>query len=157
MHRKNFSDMDCSVARTLEVIGDRWTLLILRDAFYGVRRFDDFHRDLGVARNILTDRLNKLVANGVLERRPYEEHPPRYSYHLTPKGKDLLPILLTLTRWGDKWAADESGPPVTLIHTACGRETTPTLTCSICGEEIVLNELRASPLPAIVAHAAATA
>jgi DNA-binding HxlR family transcriptional regulator len=155
MRRKDFSAMECSVARTLEVIGDRWTLLILRDAFYGVSRFDDFHHDLGVARNILTDRLGKLVAHGVLERRRYEEHPPRYEYRLTHKGKDLLPVLLTLTRWGDRWAADESGPPVSLVHTSCGHKTTPTLTCSECSHEIFLKDLRAHPLPAIVAGATA--
>jgi DNA-binding HxlR family transcriptional regulator len=141
MPRKNFSEMHCSVARTLEIIGDRWTILILRDAFYGIRRFDDLRRGLGVARNILADRLNKLVAHGVLERRPYEEHPPRYEYRLTDKGRDLLPVLLTLTRWGDRWEADDSGPPVRFTHTKCGHETVPTVTCSECRDELLLREL----------------
>jgi DNA-binding HxlR family transcriptional regulator len=148
MPRKDFSEMPCSVARTLEVIGDRWTILILRDAFYGVRRFDDLRRGLGVARNILTDRLNKLIEHGVLERRPYQDRPPRFEYRLTDKGRDLLPVLLTLTRWGDRWETDESGPPVTFTHTKCGHETVPTLACSECGEELLLRELRVRSAPA---------
>lgn len=156
MPRKNFSEMDCSVARTLEVIGDRWTLLILRDAFYGIRRFDDLRRNLGVARNILADRLNKLVGHGVLERRLYEEHPRRYEYRLTAKGRDLLPVLLTLTRWGDRWEADASGPPTTFTHAKCGHKTLPTVSCSECGEELLLRELRVYPIPAPQLAAAAS-
>src|SRR3954466_13822696 len=97
---------ECSIARTLEVIGDRWTLLILRDAFRGVRRFDDLQRDLGIARNILTDRLQKLVDHGVLMRRLYQERPPRYEYRLTRMGYDLSPALVALMRWGDQYLAD---------------------------------------------------
>jgi len=157
MPRKDFSQMECSVARTMEVIGDRWTILILRDAFYGVRRFDDLRRGLGVARNILADRLNKLGAHGVLERRLYEEHPPRYEYRLTSKGRDLLPVLLALTRWGDRWEADDSGPPVTFVHTTCGHDTVPTVACSDCGDELVLRELRvhSRPAPHLVSTSAA--
>src|SRR3712207_3951891 len=128
---RTFADMECSVARTLDVIGERWSLLILRDAFYGIRRFDDFQRDLGIARNVLTDRLTKLVDQGVLERRQYEERPPRYEYRLTAKGRDLLPVLLAMTRWGDRWAADER-PPVTLTHATCGHDTQATMVCSHC-------------------------
>jgi DNA-binding HxlR family transcriptional regulator len=159
MPRKDFSQMECSVARTMEVIGDRWTILILRDAFYGVRRFDHLRRGLGVARNILADRLNKLVAHGVLERRLYEEHPPRYEYRLTSKGRDLLPVLLTLTRWGDRWEADDSGPPVTFVHTKCGHETIPTVACSDCGDELMLRELRvhSRPAPHLVSTSASAA
>jgi DNA-binding HxlR family transcriptional regulator len=148
MPRKDFSEMPCSVARTIEVIGDRWTILILRDAFYGVRRFDDFRRGLGVARNILSERLNKLVEHGVLERRPYQEHPLRSEYRLTTKGRDLLPVLLTLTRWGDRWEANDSGPPVKFTHTTCGHETLPTVACSECGDELVVRELRVHSAPA---------
>src|SRR5688572_32775071 len=137
--------MDCSVARTLDVIGDKWSLLILRDAFYGVRRFDDFRLDLGVARNILTDRLNKLVGNGVLERVRYEERPPRYEYRLTPKGRDLLPVLLVMMHWGDKWEA-EGRVPTALTHTRCGHEVHARATCSACDEELRLGELRPHPI-----------
>src|SRR5687767_8277023 len=103
MPRKDLSELECSIARTLEVVGDRWSLLILRDAMYGVKRFDDFQRDLGVARNILTERLTKLTARGVLEKVPYEQRPVRYEYKLTDKGKDLMPVLLTMMTWGDRW------------------------------------------------------
>jgi DNA-binding HxlR family transcriptional regulator len=142
----DFSEMECSIARTLEVVGERWSLLILRDAFYGVHRFDAFQKDLGVARNVLTERLSKLVDYGVLERRPYSEHPARYEYRLTAKGRDLLPVLLTMMRWGDRWASREDEPPVKLLHATCGRVTHPVLTCSECGEELILRELRVDPL-----------
>jgi DNA-binding HxlR family transcriptional regulator len=137
--------MECSIARTLEVVGERWSLLILRDAFYGIRRFDDFRRDLGIARNVLTDRLNKLVDQGVLERHPYEEHPPRFEYRLTAKGRDLLSVLLAMMRWGDRWATN-GDPPVKLTHTACGHITQPTMTCSHCGGELDWADLRADPV-----------
>lgn len=141
----SFAAMQCSIARTLEVIGDRWSLLILRDAFYGVRRFEDFQRDLGIARNILTARLTHLVEHGVLERRKYEERPPRHEYVLTHKGADLLPVVLAMAAWGDRWATDGS-PPVTLTHTRCGRTTKAEVTCSECGEELRLEHLRAHPI-----------
>ena len=153
----DFAKMECSVARTLDVIGDRWSLLILRDAFYGVRRFDDFREDLGVARNILTDRLQKLVGHGVLERVQYDDRPARFEYRLTDKGRDLLPVVLTMMRWGNKWTQENEQAPVTLTHTTCGHEVTPVVTCSHCGEELVRRELRVEPLPEIVARRAALA
>lgn len=137
--------MDCSVAKTLAVVGERWSLLVLRDAFYGVRRFEDLQRDLGIARNILADRLNALVAHGVLERRLYSERPPRYEYALTEKGRDLLPVMLALMRWGDRWEAGEK-PPVTLAHTTCGHDTEPVMVCEHCHEELALSNIRAYPL-----------
>ncbi|HVM34030.1 MAG TPA: helix-turn-helix domain-containing protein [Actinomycetota bacterium] len=146
MTPKDLSDMECSVARTLDVIGDRWSLLILRDAFYGVRRFDDFARDLGVARNILADRLGKLLSKGILEKRQYEERPPRFEYHLTARGKDLIGVVMAMMRWGDRWTSPED-PPVKITHTACGHVTTPVVTCSECGEELHLRDLLADPLP----------
>jgi DNA-binding HxlR family transcriptional regulator len=138
--------MECSVARTLDAIGDRWSLLIIRDAFYGVRRFDDFQRDLGVARNILTDRLQKLVAKGVLERRQYEERPPRFEYRLSDRGRDLIGVVLAMMRWGDRWTG-EGDAPVTVTHTKCGHETHAVVSCSQCGEELRLGELLADPIP----------
>ena len=146
MSAKKLTDLECSIARTLEVVGERWSLLILRDAFYGVRRFDDFQQELGVARNILTDRLNKLVGHGVLEKSQYEERPPRFEYRLTEKGRDLLPVLLTMMRWGDRWAMTGDAPPVTLTHTTCGNDTHAILTCASCGEELRLGELRVHPI-----------
>lgn len=151
----DFAKMECSIARTLDTIGDRWSLLILRDAFYGVRRFEDFREDLGVARNILTDRLQKLVAHGVLDRVQYGERPPRFEYRLTDKGRDLLPVVLTMMRWGNRWTQDDAQAPVALFHTTCGHETEPVVTCSHCGEELVRHELRVDPLPEIVTRRAA--
>src|SRR5213594_554597 len=110
MRWQDIGDMTCSVARTLSVVGDRWTLLVLRDAFLGVRRFDDFHADLGTTRHRLAARLRKLVEHGVLERVPYAERPPRFEYRLTEKGRDLYPVVVSLTRWGDRGMA--GGEPV---------------------------------------------
>lgn len=146
MGRTNFSDMACSIARTLEVIGERWSLLIVRDAFYGVRRFDDFRQDLGIARNVLTDRLTTLVAQGVFERRQYEERPPRYEYVLTEKGRELLPVILTMMKWGDRWESD-GHPPVTLTHTVCAHETQPVVACAHCRGDLAWGELRTDPIP----------
>ncbi|MGH2735470.1 MAG: winged helix-turn-helix transcriptional regulator [Actinomycetota bacterium] len=145
MGRTDFSEMECSIARTLEVVGERWSLLIIRDAFYGVRRFEDFQRDLGIARNILTDRLKKLIEQGVLERRPYEERPTRYEYRLTESGRDLLPVLLTLMSWGDKWATG-NGPPVKIRHLTCGHDVEPVLTCNHCHDELRRRDVRAHPI-----------
>lgn len=126
----------CSIARTLEVIGDRWTMLILRDAFRGVRRFDDIQRDLGIARNILTDRLQKLVDRGVLTRTPYQDRPVRYEYRLTPKGRDLSPALVALMRWGDKWLAEDGRPPLVLTHKTCGEPVDQSFICWTCDETV---------------------
>jgi DNA-binding HxlR family transcriptional regulator len=146
MTPKDFADMDCSVASTLDVIGDRWSLLIIRDAFYGVRRFDAFQADLGVARNILADRLQKLVEKGVLERRQYEERPARFEYRLTEKGRDLVGVVLVMMRWGDRWTREGSAP-VTVTHLTCGHVTSPVAACSECGEELRLRDLLADPIP----------
>ena len=143
-----FSAMDCSIARTLEVIGERWSLLIVRDAFYGLRRFDDFRRDLGIARNVLTDRLASLVEQGVFERRQYEDRPPRYEYVLTEKGRELLPVILAMMKWGDSWGSEER--PVTLTHLRCGHETQPVVTCEHCHEELAWKELRTDPIPVLL-------
>ena len=140
--------MDCSIARTLGIIGERWSLLVLRDAFYGVHRFEDFQSGLGIARNVLADRLGKLVAQGILERRQYEERPPRFEYRLTRKGRDLLPVLLALMRWGDRWEAPADVPPAKLIHTSCGHVTHPVSTCAHCGEELLLRDVRVDPIRA---------
>jgi DNA-binding HxlR family transcriptional regulator len=146
MTPKELAAMECSVARTLDVIGDKWSLLILRDAFYGVRRFEDFQRDLGVARNILTDRLQKLVAKGVLEKRQYEERPPRFEYRLSESGRDLVGVVLVMMRWGDRWMT-QAATPVTVTHTKCGHVTHAVVSCSECGDELRLGELLADPIP----------
>lgn len=145
--RIDLSAFECSVARTLDVVGDKWSLLILRDAFYGVRRFEDFARDLGVARNVLTDRLGRLVDAGVLERRQYEERPPRSEYRLTAKGRDLLPVILTMMHWGDTWQAERDGGPVDLIHDGCGSTTHAVAVCATCEETLTPFNVRIEPLP----------
>lgn len=141
MQRTSFADMPCSIARTLDVVGEWWTLLIVRDIFNGVRRFDDLLQHLGISRNILTDRLNSLVDNGVLKRARYQLRPARYEYRLTEKGLDLLPVLLLMMRWGDKWLAGEAGAPVTVIHRDCGHETAPTVMCAECGQPLTAGHL----------------
>ncbi len=136
MKRTSFSEMHCSVARTLEVAGEWWTFLILRDLFCGVRRFDDLQRTSGIARNILSDRLRTLVENGVIERRLYQERPERHEYRLTEKGIDLYPVIVSLMRWGDRWELGDGGPPVVLTHKACGHDVMPEMTCPSCGKPV---------------------
>ena len=125
----------CSVSRALAVVGDRWTLLVLREAFYGVRRFDEFHRNLGVARPILSARLRNLVDHGLLSRAPYQEpgHRLRYEYHLTEKGRALFETLAALMQWGDTYLADATGPPVRLLHAGCGGPVRVSFSCASCG------------------------
>lgn len=132
----------CSVARTLSVIGDRWTMLILRDSFLGVKRFDQFQKTLGIPRHRLSDRLAKLVEAGVLSKQPYQDKPPRYEYRLTEKGLDLYPILIGLANWGDKWEADQDGPPVDYIHVNCGHRMQPKLVCDHCNEPLQPKQVR---------------
>jgi DNA-binding HxlR family transcriptional regulator len=126
----------CSVARTVSVVGDRWTLLILRDCFLRVRRFDDFQARLGVTRHVLANRLRKLTKTGVLERVAYQESPPRYEYRLTAKGLDLHPLIMSLVRWGDAHMAGRRGPPMLYRHRACGCDFVARLSCSECGETL---------------------
>jgi len=149
MRWQDIGEQTCSVARTLSIVGDRWTLLILRDAFLGMRRFEDFQADLGASRHRLADRLRKLVRHGVLERVPYRQRPARFEYRLTEKGRDLYPVIVSLTRWGDRWAAGTDGPPVELVHRSCGRRIMPTLTCPECGEPVAARDMMARPGPAL--------
>jgi DNA-binding HxlR family transcriptional regulator len=147
MKRTAFADWPCSLARSVDLLGDWWTPLVLREAFYGVRRFDEFQRRLGIGRNILTQRLNRLVAEEMLERRPYQSHPVRHDYVLTDKGRDFFPVVAAMQRWGDRWLAREDGPPVVLHHTACDRDMHAEVVCSECGESLVLRQVRAQPGP----------
>jgi len=137
----------CSVARAVSVIGDRWTILILRDAFMRVRRFEDFEKRLGITRHVLADRLRKLVRLGVLRRVPYQNKPTRYEYRLTPKGLDLQPVLLALVRWGDAHMLGERGRPVLLEHRDCGHVFDPVVTCSQCGGRVDAHNVRTRPGP----------
>src|SRR5689334_9644297 len=113
MRRTSFAQWPCSIARTLDVLGDWWTPLVLRDAYYGVRRFDEFQKGLGIARNTLSDRLHRLVDQELMEKRPYQTDPVRYDYVLTEKGRDFYPVIAAMARWGDQWLADDAGPPIT--------------------------------------------
>jgi DNA-binding HxlR family transcriptional regulator len=115
--------------------------------FLGVTRFDDIQRDLGIARNVLADRLDALVDNEVLERRAYQERPVRHEYVLTDKGRDLQSVLLAIMAWGDRWESGEAGPPISLRHERCGELTTPALVCSCCGEPLRSDEVSAHPGP----------
>lgn len=146
MRRTSFAEMNCSIARTLEVVGEWWTMLVIREAFNGTRRFDDFQARLGIARNVLATRLLGLAEHGIVERRLYQERPERYEYRLTEKGRDLYPVLITMMRWGDKWEASPEGPPVQLTHETCGHAPDPVLTCSYCGAVITPREMRAEGL-----------
>ncbi len=130
----DYSRQSCSIAATLEVIGDPWTLLVIRDAFQGVRRFEQWQERLGVARNVLAARLKTLVAHGVLEPRLYSERPPRNEYVLTAKGKDLYAVLLTLYDWGQKHLYGDCDAGVVLTHRPCGAPLDPRIACASCGE-----------------------
>ncbi len=141
--------MHCSVAQCLEVVGEWWSLLIIRDAFLGVTRFDEFRARLGISRIVLNQRLAGLVQNGVLVKVLYSEHPPRHDYRLTDKGKDLWPVLTTMRQWADKYAAPD-GPPLELVHERCGAISLARMTCSTCGEPISARDVRAVPGPGAV-------
>ena len=136
MKLKSFAGMNCTIAQSLEVVGERWTLLVLRETFLGTRRFGDFQERLGIARNILTDRLERLVGEGILDRRLYQERPQRFEYRLTPKGIDLYEVILALKKWGDRWAVGEEGLPLLLRHKTCGEVFDVSPTCPHCHEEI---------------------
>ncbi len=153
MRHRSLQQQNCSIARTVAVLGERWTLVILREAFNRRRRFDDIQRDLGIARNILADRLQTLVAEGILERRAYQQRPERFEYRLTDKGRDLYPVLIALMQWGDRYTAGEAGPPVELIHAPCGEHTHPRLVCDHCGEPIDPRDVRPQPGPGLLAAA----
>ena len=142
MRRASFEDMNCSVARSLEVIGEWWTLLILRDAFFGVTRFEELQARLGIARNILAKRLDTLVEHGVLERRCYDDARGRYDYVLTDKGKALWPVLVTIRQWGDEWVVGAGKEPIAMVHATCGERTTAVLACDHCGEELRGRDVR---------------
>jgi DNA-binding HxlR family transcriptional regulator len=146
MPLRPFTDQNCSIARSLEVIGERWTLLVMREVLLGRRRFADIRRNTGIAANILSDRLQTLVEQGLLTRRLYSESPESYEYVPTPKGVDVTPVLVALMQWGDAHAAPE-GPPRVYLHTACGHDADPRLHCSHCGEEILPRSLKVRPGP----------
>jgi DNA-binding HxlR family transcriptional regulator len=143
----DYSNQTCSVAAALEVVGERWSLLIVRSVMLGVRRFDALQKDLGVARNVLQTRLERLIEQGVLERRLYQEHPPRYEYVLTEKGLDLWPTIVALLQWGDRYAPAADGPPVLLEHRGCGGAVDSHRICERCGKRLGPRDSIAKPGP----------
>ena len=145
--------MICSIARTLDVAGEPWTPLILRDVWVGFNRFDDIQRDLGISRKVLADRLRTLVESGMLVRRQYSERPPRYEYELTEKGYEFCTVLMTITAWGDRWTAGEAGPPVLIRHRGCGQHAHADVRCSHCGEPLRADEVDVEEGPGQRAHA----
>src|SRR5579863_3965757 len=153
MRWDSVKSMNCSVARTLSVVGERWTMLLLREAFLGRHRFDEFQQGTGIARNILSSRLRDLVRDGILDRTRSDGDNGRIEYQLTKKGLDLYPVLIAMMRWGDTWLTDESGPPMTLIHRTCGAKTSIDMICSHCGAQVVAREMVAIPRPPAPAHA----
>ena len=151
---RTYDNQVCSIARALEMVGDRWTMLVVREAFMGTRRFDDYQRSLGCARNVLADRLTRLVEAGILHKEPYQEHPPRHEYRLTRKGVELWPAMMTLKAWGDRHLAPE-GPPVLVLHRDCGGEIDDRLHCSDCGTELEPGDVYVEPGPGLKRRPAA--
>ncbi|MDL9937670.1 helix-turn-helix domain-containing protein [Gordonia sp. ABSL1-1] len=156
MRRATFTEMNCSVAQTLEIVGEWWTLLIIRDALFGVTRFDEFSTRLGIARNVLTQRLDTLVEHGIMTKEPYQDKPVRHDYRLTEKGRGLWTVIDALRQWGDSWAAPE-GPPIETVHTTCGHVMSARPFCSACREPVSVDDLKVrrgpgarvnNPLPA---------
>ena len=132
---------ECSIARTLEIMGEKWALLAVREVFLGNRRFDEMIRRIGAPRDTLAARLRSLVGAGILERRQYSEHPARYEYRLTEAGRELYPVILTLMRWGDEHLAGDAGPPLALEH-ACGHRLVAKVVCEACGEPVQARAVR---------------
>jgi len=136
MRGVQLSDLHCSVARTLDVVGERWTMLVLRDAFNGHRRFEEFASSLPIARNVLTDRLKTLVDHDVLSREAYQDRPARFEYRLTDAGRELYPVLIGLLQWGDRHLAGEAGPPLVVTHRECGGHPESRVICTDCREPV---------------------
>jgi DNA-binding HxlR family transcriptional regulator len=141
MLKRDYTGQNCSIARTLELVGERWSLLIIRDVFRGRRRFDQLQESLGIATNVLSSRLDRLVEAGILERVSYQERPVRYEYRLTERGVELRTPLIALMHWGDRYLAPD-GPPVVTEHATCGAPVVAQLVCSGCGERVAPGELR---------------
>ncbi|TCP43412.1 HxlR family transcriptional regulator [Tamaricihabitans halophyticus] len=147
MQRTRFGDMACSIARTMDVIGEPWSPLILRNIYIGVTRFEQLQQSLGISRKVLAERLKWLLEYGVLERQEYSSRPPRYEYTLTTKGMELCDLLLVMVRWGDRWLAGPAGPPVLYRHHACGKISHVEPRCAECGEPMHATDIDVLPGP----------
>jgi len=146
---QDYADQTCSIARALEIVGERWTLLILRDVLLGRHRFDELIDSVGVTRTVLTQRLRHLVTAGVLERRPYQQRPERFEYHLTTKGKHLTPVIAQLMWWGDRYYPEPAGPPRLLVHEDCGGPVEASYRCAACRAELGPDEVATRPGPGL--------
>jgi DNA-binding HxlR family transcriptional regulator len=135
------------MARSIDVLGDHWNLLLIREACLGTRRFDDFQRTLGIGRNILTVRLARLVDEGLLDRVEYQQSPPRSEYRLTEKGREVYPVLAAMAAWGDRWLTGPEGTPLVLHHTTCDHDMLAVVTCSVCAEPLDVRHVRATRGP----------
>ena len=144
---RDYPNQVCSLAKSLEVIGERWSLLIIRDVMTGNRRFSGIQENLGIARNVLSARLQRLLDEDILERRAYQESPPRYEYFLTEKGLDLWPSLIALMGWGDRHSGNPDGPPLSLVHKDCGGAVSDRGICDSCGEVLTARDASAVPGP----------
>ena len=142
-----YESQTCSIAGALEVVGERWSLLIVRNVLLGLRRFDEIQENLGIARNVLQTRLTRLLDQGVLEKRLYQERPARYEYRLTEKGLDLWPTIVALMQWGDRYAVPAGGPVVLLEHRGCGGAVDDHRVCKACDEKLSVRDVRAIPGP----------
>jgi DNA-binding HxlR family transcriptional regulator len=142
MDRAVFDAWQCSVARTAGLVGDPWTLLILRDAHYGLRRFEEFHTSLGLSRNILSERLNRLAERGLLSKVVYQEHPVRAEYHLTSSGDEFFAVLVAMVNWGDRWLDQGAGAPITLHHTQCDHDVEAAVVCTFCRATIHSSDIQ---------------
>jgi DNA-binding HxlR family transcriptional regulator len=149
MHRTRFANWPCSIARTVDLTGDWWTPLVMREAFYGARRFEQFHRQLGLSRNVLTQRLDRLVEEGMLERVPYQERPLRHEYRLTDKGRDFFTVLAAMIRWGDRWLAGDQGPPIELRDRESGARVDVEVVDSATGDPVDVDRIMATPGPGL--------
>lgn len=147
MLQRGYPDQVCSIARSLEVVGERWTLLILRDAVLGIDRFEEFQDSLGIASNVLSNRLKLLCDEQVLERVPDPERPGRPKYVLTDKGREIAPALIVLMKWGDHHYPTPDGPPRLTLHAGCGGNLGPDLRCDRCGERPGFGEVELPPGP----------
>jgi DNA-binding HxlR family transcriptional regulator len=135
MKRTQFADQPCGVARAMDIVGELWAFMIIRDVFLGVRRFEGLRENLRISRKVLTERLELLVERGILERRQYQDRPPRFEYRLTPMGVDLFPVLMALARWGNRWLAGD-GVPIEFVHRKCGQVTNARVVCDACGDDL---------------------
>ena len=149
---RDYSDQVCSISRALEVVGERWTLLILRDVLLGRHHFDEFVESLGVTRTVLTQRLRLLVGEGVLARRPYQHRPERFDYDLTDKGRALTPLIAHLLWWGDRYYPEPAGPPRLLQHRDCGGPVEPRFVCGDCQVQLTAGDIAAEPGPGLSAR-----